>query len=410
MLFRSCVGCVWCWVAVFGDAFWAERALSLACLLLTLIVGRHILRATGSAVPTWWWCLLVLVMPITTHVAKNGYLEAQLTLLMFVGVLAGWQAYVHTGWRRILLAGVLGACTSAGLLIKGPVGLLPLGAVPAALWFYHKEFRAPAQIGTLGTLVVLATAGVVLAQEEARVSLMLYLEHQVAASISGDRPAEHERAYLLYHLATNVGIAAVIAAVVSRTFRQHRLTGFWLVLALAATLPLLLSSRHYRHYLLPALPCWAMVIAHWMNAPKSSALRSPDRWRLMAQVICAASLVFTVFIGSRHWGAPGDHAPRLQALGDIAARMPTGRSLVYCPDALDLRSQAYLYRHHRVRSVPLTAAAPAAATKQPTIPVAAPIAAGDDWLICGPAEELAAAASAIALTDGHWLIPPRTKP
>ena len=201
------------WMAVFGDAFWAERALSLACLLLTLIVGRHILRATGSAVPTWWWCLLVLVMPITTHVAKNGYLEAQLTLLMFVGVLAGWQAYVHTGWRRILLAGVLGACTSAGLLIKGPVGLLPLGAVPAALWFYHKEFRAPAQIGTLGTLVVLATAGVVLAQEEARVSLMLYLEHQVAASISGDRPAEHERAYLphvVLHNTYEIGVCDVV--------------------------------------------------------------------------------------------------------------------------------------------------------------------------------------------------------
>jgi hypothetical protein len=332
------------WMQLFGLGFWAEKLLAAVTILVVIGLLMLLIQVTRSAqvlpVPTWWVVTAFVLMPTSTYVLKNNFLDSLLLVPTLVGVICGWLA-----WKRKAYAILLGISALVAVLIKGPMGLFTIAAVPAGLWWYHARFVGALQIGAIASAAfVIGIALIALTNPASFEFASHYFEDQVIASIVGDRPAEHGRLYLIGQLSLNLLVSGVVLFAAIRTFKAQRLAGFWLTIALAAALPLLISARQYRHYLLPALPFFALALASLIPAP---AVR-PTQWLPAASIAaCVAALVAMLW----WFGSAGDHAETIGD-SDVIAGQLAGKSVGYCRDDRSLLLRAYLYRRHGVKSSP----------------------------------------------------------
>ena len=344
------------WMILLGQAFWVEKALALVVTLGVCAALVCLFRDTQrfdalrleTPPPAWLLLLALFCMPAATHTLKWGYLEGQLTLVTLLSVWAGLRSIGHRGW-----AVALGVGSFTAFLIKGPAGLFPLGALPIVLWLaadLGHSVRATSI--ALATFAACAIAVAALAPDSS-IWWRAYLDQQVLASIVGARPAEHGRAYLLVQLAANIGIAAVVVALVTRQVRLHRAAGLWIIIGLCASLPLLLSARQYRHYLLPSLPFFALALTSCIVAPNPGRITRRIAQSALPVLVMSAGIALVLC-----WAAPGEHATEIRQAAVVAAHLAQTETAdselaAYCPQTDTARLRAYLFRRHRIASVAL---------------------------------------------------------
>ncbi len=333
------------WFGLLGGAFWVERLFLLLTILgcCGLLAGHWRYLQSSGQLPwsggSWWPVLIFVLMPVSTSVLKNNPLEALLTLVTLVTVLLAW-------WVRLSIAGhvLVGLGVLVAIGTKGPVGLFPLVAPMVLAVIGDHGLRR----GMLNSLVATITVALVIAglllHEDAGTHLSRYWDAQIVASLTGQRQIEHGRFYLLGQLGLNVGVAALVAllpAIWMRRLRLPRVFWVYLCLGLAASLPLLLSPRQYRHYLLPSLPYFAVCLA--MIAP-------PVIERVRAtyvQTIVMMVLVVCCWRGFTLFGEPGKDRVKLATAEAIASLGERG-AIVFCQPSLDIR--AYLFRYQGIAS------------------------------------------------------------
>jgi hypothetical protein len=229
-------------------------------------------------------------------------------------------------------------------MIKGPVGLFPLIA-PAcfALILLGDLHRALVNSIIAGVTLLLGFA-LLLAFEPARISLLNYLDGQLLASLSGAREIEHGRAYLTGQLLLNIARGSALVVLVGlwrRRFKVRREFWAYFAIALAASLPLLISPRHYKYYLLPSLPYFAICLGLIVQ-PQVKRLRREYVWVIAAVVFTVAALRFYW-----HFGMPGVDADELNDAA-LIARVVEADTVDYC--AANLQRRAYLARYYGLRS------------------------------------------------------------
>jgi 4-amino-4-deoxy-L-arabinose transferase-like glycosyltransferase len=328
------------WMQVVGDAFWVEKAFAALNTLVVIMLIGWLIRITKTPTPSWWVILAFAVMPVATYTMKNNFLETQLLVPILVAVGCGCLA-----WTRSMYAIPMGACVLGAVLIKGPVGLFPLGAVPLALWWYHGEFRQAFVVGAVASVSFATLAAVLVTiYPEAITYAQSYANQQLLPSVSGARGVEHGRAYAVAQLAVNTVAASIVLGVIARTWTGSRRAGFWMIIALAAALPLLVSARQYRHYLLPALPFLALALATSIPAPRLPAHGA-------VRAVAGAALIGAISTALWHFDRPGDHADTLSDTQAIADHAPVN-AVGYCRDDRTLRLRAYLYRRHGIKTSP----------------------------------------------------------
>jgi hypothetical protein len=171
------------------------------------------------------------------------------------------------------------------LLIKGPVALLPL-AVPWLSMVYDAKKTMKALTTAIVLLMTLTVSfGLMFATNTASVHFFKrYVNQQVLASVTGAREISMSR----FHVFTVVGRESLVPLLVGGTLaaliyrlRQtaissvhSRLFLYYLGIALAASLPLLISAKQKRWYVFPSLPFYAMAIAVVFN----DAALALERW------------------------------------------------------------------------------------------------------------------------------------
>lgn len=328
------------WFAAFGDVFWVEKlmaaALTLGCFGLTLAIYRAL-----SGRPDGWLPLLILaLMPVSTYTLKNNFLESIVAVATLASV---WVVVARP--PTFASAGAAAAGILTGLFSKGPVALFPLAA-PLVLGAWRRPGlrRALMQTLLIGALVALVVLSV-LAYPPAREALADYLTRQVYASVTGARAIVNDRLALLYWLTVNLTtglVPVVLCCLIGRRQPALRAAGPALLLALLASLPLLISSRHFHHYLLPAMPLFAIGFA--LLCPLLRPPRLP--YRSLAALIALLAVVRTIAL----WGEVGEDHEEIMAAAEVAPI--AGAGLVgFCPEAgkQDL-FPGYLYRYGGVRS------------------------------------------------------------
>lgn len=332
------------WFTLLGDSFWVEKTF---CMLMAVVIAALMVtlcREIAPDRPAWWSLAIFFAMPVASHALKNNSLESMVTVAALFAVWAAWHGR-NKLWMNVLVA----AGCLAGVLIKGPVGLFPLAAPALFAWMIDASPRKAilATAVSLGCLVAAMFA--ILSFDMAEASIGHYLKTQLLASLAGTRHIDHGRVYQLGQLLNNVAVAGIFICVAwlsSRKFHFSRTSWAFLGLGLAASLPLLISPRQYKHYLLPCLPFFAI----WANIVVSPYLA---RWS--SKYIWAVTAFVLMFASGRtywHFGATGKDADQLSDVAAIAAAVASADVPVDYVEFCTARypRRAYLARHHGLRT------------------------------------------------------------
>lgn len=344
-----------------GNALWAEKAYSLTVAALWAALACRLYRDVGGRSDYWLPIALLVLMPAASYTLKNNFLENTLTLLTLAACLCAWRS--PNNWRWTVLT-ALAVLLAVG--IKGPVGLFPLVTPWLFGWLGAGQFRAGLRSSLAASAIVAVGLAAVLLHPPAYAAAEAYWQSQVAATFAGERLPDHGRIYQLGQLGLNLGLAAMVALVLGG-WRQAAWKARWrqagavLAVALCAALPLLLSPRQYRHYLLPSLPLFAIGLS-LLTVPRLPRLP----YRALALILAFAGCLRFAY----NWQAIPENEPQIVAAQALAG-MDLGGTIAVCaathrPEVL----MAYLFRHHGIRSAiaPMPAANVAVVCSVPPSP------------------------------------------
>jgi hypothetical protein len=302
--------------------------------------GLHDLRAVASDFE-WLPILLWILVPVVSWAIVGNLLETSVSLLTTAAVAAAVEAAIAARPMASARWGIIsGLCVVAATLTKGPVGLFPLSA-PVMFWLISGPRRAWASLGGQCTTVALCALALV-SFDAPRASLAQYLDQQVLASLGGRREMSAGSWTIVIQLVSGVMApmilgGGVIVAVARRFVRpaQPQLVraAAMFLLGLAGTLPMLASVKQAGHYLVPAVPLYALAAAS-LFAPTVAAVSARFAGRPREGIIHSVSaVVLLVAIGISYLPAMGRDHPRLADLDVLAASVPRGATIGICPES-----------------------------------------------------------------------------
>mgnify|MGYP001821048999 CR=1 FL=1 len=282
-------------------------------------------------------------MPVVRFTLANNPLEVLLAAFTLWSVVFAWF-----GMSRPWLNLIAGLLCSAAILTKGPVGLFPLVAPFLFAWFVLDNGSKAVKNTVLAAVPVLLLALGLYVYPPAHLATLAYFESQLISTFTGLRVPENGRLYLLGQFASNTAIAGGVLLLFSRgrfDIRLPKVSKAYLLIGLCAFIPLLLSPRQYKHYLLSCLPYFALFLG---------SLARPTWPAVKVRVLVAAIVVVGLLIVVRagwHFGHQGKDAVELSdvfALTQIKAEQAPEVVVAFCDIAL--RRRAYLARYAFVQS------------------------------------------------------------
>ena len=366
-----------------GDHLFVERLASIAAGALTMLLIAQLWRQTpGPPRAAWVPIIFWLVPSSVTWAIINNLLDVQQALFTTLAVFAYLRALdtgrvdpgkssTTTSTRedgrqaaaRIAWAALAGAAIAAAVLVKGPTGLFPLAApVVAAMVFPRRQPALRAGI------VMAAAAGAIAValtlHPAARAALQTYLADQVFASVIGARGQEDRWTSLPHHLVMGVllrmtallGLAWFVARLARATGRapagSSRVALFFLLMGLAASLPIATSRRIIGHYFVPSIPMFALgfaALAYDRVYPALVRLDASRRARRTAAALGLSLMMTSIALplAGIVW-EPRDVA-RVAEYRALRSTFPTRTTAGTCEGALaDFTRTAYLQRFLRL--------------------------------------------------------------
>lgn len=358
-----------------GDTPYTEKIYCGGVIVLTavlmlqlwrrLLPGRHPLRA-------WGWLPLLCWYSFRTAEWCNAQNLLDGTMSLFC-LAAVWAMLNCFSEPRRAFAGVLAAILAllAAFLTKGPVSLHVL-AVPMLYAIFIHRAVGPALAWTVALTVGWALAlGAVLLHEPAREFMRTYAGQQIWAALKGRRESltteyASGRFFVIQMLLQNVapglvtGLVLRVAAA-KTSFRRPELTlnrvaWFWTALTLAAVLPMMVSTKQYEHYIVPALPYAALGLAAWLG-PRLLHLASLPQ-KLPVRTLTVLTAVLLAGVGLYGIRIVGSAYPRDRHIVDDTHRLGQhipSFSRVGVPPSLmgNMIPHTYLQRYHRIELAPL---------------------------------------------------------
>lgn len=255
---------------LFDSQFWVERLFSL-CNLVLLLIGIYQIWSISrpAQVPksaVWWVFLLWIVMPI------NIWSYGQYTLENTMSVFIVWSIYIYIKAMqsnkptfKVFLGGLL---VTLATFVKGPVGLFPI-IFPLIHWIVfrqHKWYQILLWLIIPIVSIILFYGILYFGNQNASEYLTLYWKKQLVGSLQGSNNVTESRFYIIKTLCLE-GVISWIVLIMSITFNNHLANKInkwglcFLLVALAGSLPILLSPKQMNFYIIPSLPFLALSAA-----------------------------------------------------------------------------------------------------------------------------------------------------
>jgi hypothetical protein len=257
--------------------------------------------------------------------------------------------------------GILGA-----ILSKGPVGLFPLASPVVFAWLLPDRRRSSlwSAAGQWTTLAL--CIAVLFAMPAARDSLTKYLDQQLVTSLAGRREVSGSSFTIVIELLQGVclpiALATGLIAGLARGWaapgeRDRRIAIAFTLVGLSGTLPMLISPKQTGHYLMPAVPFYAIGAAAFV-AETTRALESRLSTAGGARTIRSLAALVALAAVIAIWVPAVERDPvRLADLDQLAASAPRGHMVGLCPAAnSDWLLHAWMQRRF---AISLDAAPPA---------------------------------------------------
>jgi len=338
------------WFRALGDHWYVERLYCLAAAGMIAVLIAMTWRSTYGA-DTWVdqrdfrddeWLPIAMWMlaPVVSWSIVGNLLET--TVCLFVtGAIAALAIGSRRGPAVAFAAGcVSGLCVAAAGLSKGPVGLFPLAA-PVFIAALPDRRRSSLWAGAGQWITVAACAVVVWSIPSAHESLTAYFNQQIVTALAGEREVSGSSITIVVALVQGVWLPMTVAIAlialaarewVAPSSRDRQIAVVFTLIGLSGTLPMLISPKQTGHYLMPAVPFYAIGCAAIAAGTARSLLgRTSDRGALMLRTL-AIALAAVAFAAI--WVPAVERDPRrLADLDRIAANAPRGQTIGICPAA-----------------------------------------------------------------------------
>jgi hypothetical protein len=254
------------------------------CLFTFLITGLFIALSwrklfVGQSTRQLWWLpvLLWIIMPIVFWAYTNDIQEDTMGVFTTAAV---YFFLVAVNSRSVLLSVnfYLGCfCVLLAALCKGVPGLFPI-VFFFIYWLSLRkiDFKSVVIYSLTAGLFLSAAVFIILQNPVAKEALHTWFFDRMLKRISSD-PVEQSHFYILEGLFTEQLPAIIAVALALIVFRlkqvkneiDRRTVVLFLLLGLAASLPLMLTLVQRNFYFIPALPlfaiAWALIFADGLN-------------------------------------------------------------------------------------------------------------------------------------------------
>ncbi len=353
------------WFRLLGDHLFVERAYAFAAATVTAVLIALIWRAVTveSTAKNYDWLpiLFWILVPVVSWSVVGNMLETTVSTFTTAAVAAAIVSASASSTTRAVAWGVAsGLCVTAAAATKGPVGLFPLVA-PLLLFVARKRGRVWSVLVPQWTTTILAVL-LVLSFEVSRHSLYDYLNQQLLPAFGGPRRLAPDSFFIVKMLLQGVWLPMVIlgaifvaaaggfAPISARSRSQARSL---LTLGLAGTLPILVSTKQMGHYLVPAVPFFALAAASLVHPTVARMVEKigASRARLVTgtAAVIAAGTLGAVFVPALE-----RDRERLSNLDALSAVMPRSATVGICAEAGDdWGLHAWFQRQFRVSLDPI---------------------------------------------------------
>lgn len=314
-----------------GDVYWLERVFSLTTALLTIPLihkcWKLFHKEDADLAVFFWMCI-----PIVGWSYGNNMLENLLTLFTTAAIWLLLRQAIHKKHfvRTIFAAAFL---IFGGTLVKGPVALYPLATASIYALIYDRAAlkRALAAAFAMTFLIIITYWVLFMFSPRAQLFFEKYIDLQLKGSLTGmDSLAEH-RLFLLQSVVEEVLIIGsiilgmrILCLFLPSSFLEKinwRLTFLWLLIACSASLPMLISPKQLRFYIVPsmlfyslslatlAFPFWKALALYFKDFVLSQKLLKGGLW--ISLVVCLGLSI----INRKEYARSLDILPDSMAIG-----------------------------------------------------------------------------------------------
>src|SRR5712691_1367638 len=259
-----------CGDSVYVEAWWGFCVGTLTVLVLVGI--WRCLTPQGYALAgAWFPIMLFIVTPMTSWALANNMLENTMTFFILLSVLLCLLSLKNPPIFFSCLYGILSSLSMfCAILIKGPVALFPL-AVPLISMMHDAKKTIKVCTTVIILIMTLMIAfGLLLSANTASVHFFKrYVSQQVLASVAGAPETWTSRFDVLTVVSRESLVPLLVGGTLAATLYRLRRTAissiharlflYYLGIALAGSLPILISVKQRRWYIFPSLPFYAMA-------------------------------------------------------------------------------------------------------------------------------------------------------
>ena len=266
-----------CGDSVYVEAWWGCCVGTLSLLVLAGI-WRCLTPQGGYALAgAWFPILLFIVMPMTSWAVANNMLENTMTFFILLSVLLCLLSLKNpTIFFSCVYSILSGLSMFCAILIKGPVALFPLVVPFISMMYDAKKLINVSTIAIILLMTLMVSFGLVLSTNTASVHFFKrYVSQQVLASVTGAPETSTSRFDVLTVVGRESLVPLLVGGTLTATLYRLRQTAiasihsrlflYYLGIALAGSLPILISVKQKRWYAFPSLPFYAMAIAVVFN-------------------------------------------------------------------------------------------------------------------------------------------------
>lgn len=343
---------------VFGtDNIYPERIYCLLFLLLTVwamaVLWKNI---TYDKTTTWWPVLLFLIIPTISWGFINNVMENTMSLFDIVAVYFIYRYMSEENKTALLLPAV--AFTFLASFSKGIPGLFPIAVPVLYSWSIERKILSKKAF-TGGAVLLLSLIGIyflLIQIPEAKESYVLYFKSRFPNFPNTPHSNTGNRLQLLQNLVQELAVPLGLIAFLALANYLHKKPNyiskanmpkawFLLLVALSASLPIMVSYEQRGFYLNTSMPYFAMAMAVAF-APLTNAFEGINHKFLNAfKGVLAVAFVAGIGLTVVKAGQYKRDADRLKAIAAIKKLVPKG-SIIYCNKSLwtDWSLHNYLQR------------------------------------------------------------------
>lgn len=365
---------------LFGDHYYTEKIYCLVIWSISALLIRSTWNTGNSkqseysyALPLLMWCLI----PTVTWGYTNNILDCTMAMFDMAAVLVMYKSLKANGKLHIPAIIISALFTVCAMLTKGPVGIFPL-AVPGLWWLTNLKSTTARLARTVMETILLAAfiSGcflIIYQFPPAKISLDKYMNQQLLAALQGKREITGGglgRLSLLVEIFVQMLLPLAVAVVVliigkitkvnPDKIKIKKTALFFLLVGIAASLPMMSSVKQRTFYLIPSLPFYVLALAtlalpYYHAITNKMAIGNGIRYFKMASIIACIGL--SIYLGSK-FGQVGRNHELIETMKYMNTQLPTDQEVSICDESRkDYELLAYLQRYNNINIQPIFYAA-----------------------------------------------------